>query len=78
MDIRHFEDADVKDAARLAYEYWSKELSGSGEPIKRVIYKYMVGYYDKSRTLSFSITDNGEFKGFLLAFRKDDRMNSMD
>lgn len=78
MEVRHFENADIQEAGEMVYDYWSGELPDSGESIKRVIYEYMVRYYDRNRHLSFSITDNGRLKGFLLAFRKDDSTNSMD
>lgn len=78
MEVRHFEDKDIKEAGRLAYEYWSGELPDNGEAIKRVIYEYMVRYYDRNRTLSFSITDKGVLKGFILAFRKNDSATGSD
>lgn len=78
MEVRHFEDKDIKEAGRLAYEYWSGELPDNGEAIKRVIYEYMVRYYDRNRNFSFSITDDGELKGFILAFQKNDYTNCMD
>lgn len=72
MEVRQFEEKDIKEAGRLAYEYWSEELPDSEEQIKRIIYEYMVRYYDRNRELSFSVTVNGELNGFLLAFQQSD------
>lgn len=78
MEIRQFEDKDIKDAGRLAYEYWSGELPDSGTEIKEVIYEYMVRHYDRNRELSFSVTADGELRGFLLAFQQSDDNQSME
>lgn len=72
MEIRHFENKDVQEAGRLAYNYWSNEVTEGSERFKRAIYEYMARYYDRNRGLSFSITEGEELKGFLLAFHKSE------
>lgn len=72
MKIRQFEDRDLKEAEEIAYNYWSKEIPEENEKLKRMIYEYMVRYYDRNREFSFCIEDQ-DLKGFLLAFRKSDQ-----
>lgn len=72
MEIRHFEDKDIREASRMVYEYWSDELPDNSREIKQVIYEYMVRYYDRNREMSYSAIVDGELMGFLLAFKKLD------
>jgi len=72
MHIRTFTDSDILQASKLAKLTWGDFYTHESEELQRLIYNFMVEYYDLNRKFSFSILDNEELKGLILAFSKTD------
>lgn len=71
MYIRNFENIDIEKASELSQLTWGDFYTNESEKLQKLIYSFMVEYYDLNREYSFSILED-ELKGFLLAFCKTD------
>lgn len=75
MIIRNFEDKDIEQASKIAYLVWGDLYTSESQELQKLIYDFMIEYYDLNRKYSFSICDK-DFKAFLLASLKNDINNS--
>ncbi len=75
MVIKNFENLDIEDASKVAHLVWGDLYSHESYELQKLIYDFMVSYYDLNREFSFSVRDE-DFKGFLLASLKNDTNNS--
>lgn len=75
MIIRNFEDKDIEQASKIAYLVWGDLYTSESQELQKLIYDFMIEYYDLNRKYSFSICDK-DFKAFLLAGLKNDINNS--
>ncbi len=73
--IQNFSNQDIAVASKVAKLTWGNFYTRESAQIQKLIYEFMVKYYDLNRDFSFSAYDD-EFKGFLLASKKDDNNNS--
>ena len=71
MVIKNFENSDIENASKVAHLVWGDLYSHESIELQKLIYDFMVSYYDLNREYSFSVFDDG-FKGFLLASLKND------
>ncbi len=72
MLIRNFQDTDILEASKLAKLTWGDFYTEEPPELQKIIYDFMIEYYDRNRNYSFSIIENG-LKGFILAFTKNDK-----
>lgn len=75
MHMRNFQNIDINEASKLAKLTWGDFFTQESDELQKLIYDFMVEYYDLNRKYSFSIIEN-ELKGFLLAFEKTDYYKS--
>lgn len=73
--IRNFEDSDIIEASAVSHLTWGDMYTHESSELQNLIYEFMVEYYDLNRKFSFSILDEN-YKGFLLAAKKDDKNDS--
>jgi len=78
MLIRTFTNSDIPQASKLAKLTWGDFYTQESQELQNLIYSFMVEYYDLNRKFSYSIIDNDELKGLLLAFQKKDMHKPAD
>lgn len=69
MKIERFTEADIREAAVLAYPVWGEghAANGQGEEFGLLMCEYIVRYGWYGAPFAFKITDNGKMAGCILA-----------
>ena len=78
MIVENFADKDVEAASKIAHLVWGDLYTHESKKLQKLIYDFMVKYYDLNRKYSFAL-HNDDFKGFILTntkFDKNDSLNS--
>ncbi|MBQ9688440.1 hypothetical protein IJV79_02250 [bacterium] len=70
--IISFEDTHIENACKISHFTWGDFYKKESERVQKVIYDFMIEYYDLNRDYSFSFVDDG-YKGFILANEKTDK-----
>lgn len=79
MKLKNFENNDLNNAISLSHLVWGDFYRNENIELQNLIYEFTIKYYDLNRSFSYSIFDtNGIFKGFVFAFRKNDKNDSFD
>lgn len=77
MIIRNFEDKDIEQASKIAHLVWGDLYTNESKELQKLIYDFMIEYYDLNRKYSFSILDE-DVKAFLLSGLRNDKNNSTE
>ena len=77
MIIRNFEDKDIELASKITHLVWGDLYTNESEELQKLIYDFMIAYYDLNRKYSFSALDE-DLKAFLLSSLKNDKNNSQE
>ena len=77
MIVRNFSENDIQDASQIAHLVWGDLYTKESDKLQKLIYDFMVKYYDLNRKYSFSL-ENDDFKGFILANTKYDKNESIN
>ena len=77
MIIRNFEDKDIELASKITHLVWGDLYTNESEELQKLIYDFMIVYYDLNRKYSFSVL-NEDLKAFLLSGLKNDKNNSQE
>lgn len=75
MIIRNFDQQDINPASQIAHLTWGNFYCDESFQLQKVIYDFMVTYYDLNRKLSFCAIEEDELKGFILSGEKHDKNN---
>ena len=77
MIVENFADKDVEAASKIAHLVWGDLYIHESKKLQKLIYDFMVKYYDLNRKYSFAL-HNYDFKGFILTNTKFDRNDSIN
>lgn len=75
--IKNFNSNDIQEASKIAHLTWGDFYTNESRELQKLIYDFMVKYYDLNRKYSFSYIENG-YKGFILAAEKEDKNNCFE
>ena len=73
MIVENFADKDVEAASKIAHLVWGDLYTHESKKLQKLIYDFMVKYYDLNRKYSFAL-HNDDFKGFILTNTKFDKI----
>lgn len=77
MIVENFADKDVEAASKIAHLVWGDLYIHESKKLQKLIYDFMVKYYDLNRKYSFALHNN-DFKGFILTNTKFDKNDSVN
>lgn len=79
MIIRNFKNHDIRNASELTHLVWGDFYKKENTKVQNLIYNFTLRYYDLNRKFSYSILNkNGDLKGFLFAFKKEDENDCLN
>lgn len=79
MLVKNFRDFDIQYATKLSHLVWGDFYKSENPDVQGLIYDYTFMFYDLNRNFSYGVFDSDEkFKGFLLAFKKNDTNDSIN
>lgn len=70
MNIKYFNNNDVKEASLLAKSYWGDLFTNEGDKLAELINELLVRYNILNSRYSYKASEHGEMKGLLFAALK--------